>query len=377
MRKQVTKIEDLSPDQLRAQVRLCFKFMEQCLSVLNGEDVSEESVIKLVDPIGESSDMELFYKCKGIAGDDTIYAQDIEKLQKENQKLRERLARKHNAEESNFKKFAEQQAEIGRLEQRICNQNKEIRDLKEKKKENLLDYELRFNTDKFKGQIEEACKYLRELADSMSRLTMFDFPNPKAYDEFKKMFEDIINDLPKAIAEAIADEAVDVAKRDAFFSKKEIEKLCDCLYEDACNHYKKMLKQWRSFEITPIRVSSGIIGNIMPRPINFIGEVNQYIPKYAGDIASKLDIVDSFKCIWKNLEIGKPVPKFNPAQKVFFMVSNVVESGKIWYAYYDNRKSCYIYHIKGNKTDHEVEECDLFKTVEELLADLKHKIQNG
>lgn len=92
------KLEDLSPDQLRAQVRLCFKFMEQCLCILNGEEVSDEAAIRLVDPIGQSSDMELFYKCKQIggAGDLADAMETIDKLQKKIDKLQKRLAKKHD-----------------------------------------------------------------------------------------------------------------------------------------------------------------------------------------------------------------------------------------------------------------------------------------
>lgn len=98
MSNQVTRIEDLSPEQLRAQVRLCFKFMGQCLDLLNGEDIADEAAIHLVDPIGDSTDMELFYKCKSVggAGDLADAFETIDRLNKKVEKLKKRLAKKHD-----------------------------------------------------------------------------------------------------------------------------------------------------------------------------------------------------------------------------------------------------------------------------------------
>lgn len=55
------KLEDLTVDELRCEVRKCHEHMERCYSVLNGEKNVKPVVLLDVD---DSIDLELFYKCK-------------------------------------------------------------------------------------------------------------------------------------------------------------------------------------------------------------------------------------------------------------------------------------------------------------------------
>ena len=64
LRKKFTAfVDQLSPDQVREQLILAYLQMEQCQRVLRGEDVEP---IEMLDN-GESSDLELFYRCKKAA----------------------------------------------------------------------------------------------------------------------------------------------------------------------------------------------------------------------------------------------------------------------------------------------------------------------
>lgn len=64
LRKKFTAfVEQLSPDQVREQLILAYLQMEKCQQVLTGRDVEPVSMIDN----GESSDLELFYRCKKTA----------------------------------------------------------------------------------------------------------------------------------------------------------------------------------------------------------------------------------------------------------------------------------------------------------------------
>ena len=64
LRKKFTAfVDQLSPDQVREQLILAYLQMEQCQRVLRGEDVEP---IEMLDN-GDSSDLELFYRCKKAA----------------------------------------------------------------------------------------------------------------------------------------------------------------------------------------------------------------------------------------------------------------------------------------------------------------------
>lgn len=58
-----TFVNQLSPDQVREQLILSYLQMERCQQVLQGEDV--EPVVMMDN--GESSDLELFYRCKKVS----------------------------------------------------------------------------------------------------------------------------------------------------------------------------------------------------------------------------------------------------------------------------------------------------------------------
>ena len=58
-------IASLSEKEAREQLSLAFQMMERCLGVLNGNNKIKPVSMK---DNGLSSDLELFYKCKQIAG---------------------------------------------------------------------------------------------------------------------------------------------------------------------------------------------------------------------------------------------------------------------------------------------------------------------
>lgn len=63
LRKKFTAfVNQLSPDQVREQLILCYLQMERCQQVLRGEKVEP---VEMKDN-GESSDLELFYTCKKV-----------------------------------------------------------------------------------------------------------------------------------------------------------------------------------------------------------------------------------------------------------------------------------------------------------------------
>lgn len=180
------KLEDLSPDQLRAQVKLCFKFMEQCLSMLNGEDVKDEAAIRLVDPFGDCGDMELFYACKRIggAGDLADALATIDKLNKQNQKLKQRLAKKHD----------------------------ELEQLRENNNVGGLRYSLKFNTEEFEKGMKAAAECMKKVGDLYlfsDRLNI----NEETRKRLVEMMNDFVKDLPHALATAISQKVVSVEKK--------------------------------------------------------------------------------------------------------------------------------------------------------------------
>lgn len=180
------KLEDLSPDQLRAQVKLCFKFMEQCLSMLNGEDVKDEAAIRLVDPFGDCGDMELFYACKRIggAGDLADALATIDKLNKQNQKLKQRLAKKHD----------------------------ELEQLRENNNVGGLRYSLKFDTEEFEKGTKAAAECMKKVGDLYlfsDRLNI----NEETRKRLVEMMNDFVKDLPHALTTAISQKVVSVEKK--------------------------------------------------------------------------------------------------------------------------------------------------------------------
>lgn len=72
-------VNELTPDQVREQLVFAYLQMEKCQQVLKGEDVEP---IEMMDN-GESSDLELFYRCKKVA-DELAY---LNKMVHENKKV--------------------------------------------------------------------------------------------------------------------------------------------------------------------------------------------------------------------------------------------------------------------------------------------------
>jgi len=191
------KLEDLSPDQLRAQVKLCFKFMEQCLSMLNGEDVKDEAAIRLVDPFGDCGDMELFYACKRIggAGDLADALATIDKLNKQNQKLKQRLAKKHD----------------------------ELEQLRENNNVGGLRYSLKFDTEKFEKGMKAAAECMKKVGDLYLNPALTNI-NEETRKRLVEMMNDFVKDLPHALTTAISQKVVSVEKqplspRDSFLNE--------------------------------------------------------------------------------------------------------------------------------------------------------------
>ena len=69
----------LTPDECREQLVLAYLQMEKCLQVLRGEDVEP---VAMMDN-GESSDLELFYRCKKVS-EELDYLNQNEGKQDEN-----------------------------------------------------------------------------------------------------------------------------------------------------------------------------------------------------------------------------------------------------------------------------------------------------
>ena len=178
----ILKLEDLTPEQLRAQVKLCFKMFKQCLDLLNGEDIPDQAAIKLVDPFGDSDDMELFYTCKRIGGggDLSDALETIDKLNKKVEKLQKRLAKKHDE-----------------LEQ-LQNNCGGIR------------FKLEFDVDRFVEMTKEVAKILRKVGD-LSAMEVQGMPED-AKQAYQKLWRDFVEIVPKAMAKAVADKSFEVGK---------------------------------------------------------------------------------------------------------------------------------------------------------------------
>ena len=63
VRKEFTAfVSSLGEDEVRRELALAYEMMERCLDVLNGDDYGP---VAMLDN-GESSDLELFYKCREV-----------------------------------------------------------------------------------------------------------------------------------------------------------------------------------------------------------------------------------------------------------------------------------------------------------------------
>ena len=338
------RIEDLSPDQLRAQVRLCFKFMEQCLSILNGEDVPDNAAIRLVDPIGDSSDMELFYKCKQIggAGDLSDAAETIATQQKQIAKLKKRLAKKHD--------------EIESLKQAVT-------------------YEVKFDTSEFKDKLGIISTNLKDFFDKCSDVK-FDTPLGGL---FHKAIEEFIKTMPSAISNAVADKCVSVHKRECSqrISEDAATRLCDAFRKisDAVCKFRVDSQKTRSFFD---RVD---LSMVYPKTISFssesIGGGNNFFNRFhicnlsnddceeLVNFCKELQKERDFKLKWGGC-------KFKKGQKVFYMEYSTCVSSKI-----DDvsvLKNNVIYTLTNGEN---VAEPSLYANVEDLIEGIKKNIRNG
>ena len=154
--------------------------------MLNGEDVKDEAAIRLVDPFGDCGDMELFYACKRIggAGDLADALATIDKLNKQNQKLKQRLAKKHD----------------------------ELEQLRENNNVGGLRYSLKFNTEEFEKGMKAAAECMKKVGDLYlfsDRLNI----NEETRKRLVEMMNDFVKDLPHALATAISQKVVSVEKK--------------------------------------------------------------------------------------------------------------------------------------------------------------------
>lgn len=59
------QLADLSQEELIMELRQCHEMFRRCLSLLDGED-AEPVELFTCDELGDSDDMELYYRCKEI-----------------------------------------------------------------------------------------------------------------------------------------------------------------------------------------------------------------------------------------------------------------------------------------------------------------------
>lgn len=313
----IQKLEDLTPEQLRAQVKLCFKMFKQCLDLLNGEDIPDQAAIKLVDPFGDSDDMELFYTCKRIGGggDLSDALETIDKLNKKVEKLQKRLAKKHDE-----------------LEQ-LQNNCGGIR------------FKLEFDVDRFVEMTKEVAKILRKVGD-LSAMEVQGM-SEDAKQAYQKLWRDFVEIVPKAMAKALADKSFEVGK------------------ENIPNNSVKGVSEKTAKELED-RLKAFRLDTFNLR-------------RHLAQFPLHLDAIDAFAMpIIVNPDqiyrINNPKPGFSVGDKVFFMNGNVVKSGIVKKI---GKYDCGFSYLVVNKDgDVRYKEEEIFPSVEKLLENLKKKF-NG
>jgi len=313
----ILKLEDLTPEQLRAQVKLCFKMFKQCLDLLNGEDIPDQAAIKLVDPFGDSDDMELFYTCKRIGGggDLSDALETIDKLNKRVEKLQKRLAKKHDE-----------------LEQ-LQNNCGGIR------------FKLEFDVDRFVEMTKEVAKILRKVGD-LSAMEVQGMPEA-AKQAYQKLWRDFVEIVPKAMAKAVADKSFEVGK------------------ENIPNNSVKGVSEKTAKELED-RIKAFRLDTFNIR-------------RHLAQFPLHLDAIDAFAMpIIMNpdhiYQLNNPKPGFSVGDKVFFMNGNVVKSGIVKKI---GKYDCGFSYLVVNKDgDVRYKEEEIFPSVEKLLENLKKKF-NG
>lgn len=313
----IQKLEDLTPEQLRAQVKLCFKMFKQCLDLLNGEDIPDQAAIKLVDPFGDSDDMELFYTCKRIGGggDLSDALETIDKLNKRVEKLQKRLAKKHDE-----------------LEQ-LQNNCGGIR------------FKLEFDVDNFVEMTKEVAKILRKVGD-LSAMEVQGMPEA-AKQAYQKLWRDFVEIVPKAMAKAVADKSFEVGKEN--IPNNSVKGVSE-------KTAKELEDRFKAFRLDTFNLR-----------------------RHLAQFPLHLDAIDAFAMpIIMNpdhiYQLNNPKPGFSVGDKVFFMNGNVVKSGIVKKI---GKYDCGFSYLVVNKDgDVRYKEEEIFPSVEKLLENLKKKF-NG
>lgn len=324
----ILKLEDLTPEQLRAQVKLCFKMFKQCLDLLNGEDIPDQAAIKLVDPFGDSDDMELFYTCKRIGGggDLSDALETIDKLNKRVEKLQKRLAKKHDELEQTKSELARKDCELNRHLGRIR-------------------FKVEFDVDSFVEMTKEVAKILRKVGD-LSAMEVQGMPEA-AKQAYQKLWRDFVEIVPKAMAKAVADKSFEVGKEN--IPNNSVNGVSE-------KTAKELEDRFKAFRLDTFNLR-----------------------RHLAQFPLHLDAIDAFAMpIIMNpdhiYQLNNPKPGFSVGDKVFFMNGNVVKSGivkKIW------KYDCGFSYLVVNKDgDVRYKEEEIFPSVEKLLENLKKKF-NG
>lgn len=325
MANQTIKLNDLSPEQLRAQIKLCFKFMEQCLSMLNGEDVPDEAAIKLVDPTGDCADMELFYACKkaGGAGELSDALETISRLQKQNEKLKKRLAKKHD----------------------------EIEALKEKP--GTVCYKIVIDLDEFRSKATKAAEIMKEIADFSVRSLPF-----TASEEMRKQYHALIKDLVRSIPGAVS---AAIAKKVVTAEKTATNPMrVRGVSEETAKALNEQIEQIRK------NVDSLVLRDYLAvKPFRI----------FPVEISPRFDMLDSMRSLLHSFSQKILIPKYKIGDKVFFLCQNVVKVGKIKGNGIRDDRGIY-YHVVSSDDVYKYREEDLFASVDSLLANLKKQV-NG
>ncbi len=256
--------------------------------MLNGEDVKDEAAIRLVDPLGNSSDMELFYACKriGEVGDLSDAIETIDDLRKKNDKLRERLKKKHF----------------------------ELEKCLESKNSGGMSYRIKINTDDFNKDMNTILESIKGVVETCNNSS----EDKQVKDVMNKVFDSFVGDLPKAIAQVIANKVVSVLKERG---PKNVD-----------------FKQYFINPLDTIRIR-----DILVPPISF-----------------NPDFLHR--------------PKFQIGDKVFYIRNGVVTQSSVKNICNPNSYKFCRYFLADGHLD---SEDSLFGSVEDLLKNIKENIHNG
>ena len=65
IRPSVRQLCDMTKEELMMELRMCHEMFRRCLSLLDGEDAEPVELFSC-EELGDSDDMELYYKCREI-----------------------------------------------------------------------------------------------------------------------------------------------------------------------------------------------------------------------------------------------------------------------------------------------------------------------